>query len=121
MCKNREDLKGKIENCKIRQSEQYLKYQNGRISLQTFQKIQEEYRQQTAFLSENLAVIEKQQNDYNTIFTNQKTMFNSLLKWDMASMLDRELLHTLIKEIDIFSDKRVEIMFDFQENYIIKN
>lgn len=121
LCKNREDLKRKIENCKIRQSEQYLKYQNGRISLQTFQKIQEEYRQQTALLSENLAVIEKQQNDYNTIFTNQKTMFNSLLKWDMASMLDRELLHILIKEIDIFSDKRVEIMFDFQENYIIKN
>lgn len=116
--KNREDLKRKIENCKIRQSEQYLKYQSGRISLQTFKKVQEEHRQQTALLSKNITIIENQQNNYNTIFAKQKIIFDSMLKWDI---LDRELLHILIKEIDIFSDKRVEIIFDFQESNSIKN
>ncbi len=115
LCKNRDNLKRKIENCKIRQSEQYLKYQSGRISLQTFKKVQEEYRQQTKFLSENLAVIENQQNDYNIIFAKQEEIFDSLLKWDAVSILNKELLHIFVKKIDIFSDKRVEITFCFQE------
>lgn len=119
--KKSEDLKRKIESCKIRQSEQYYKYQNNNISLQIFQKMQEEYRQQKAFLSENLTEIENQQNDYNAIFAKQKAIFDSLLKWDTKSILNKELLHMLIQEIVIFSDKRVEITFDFQENYIIKN
>lgn len=119
--KHSDDLKKKIENCKIRQSEQYLKYQSGRIGLQTFKKVQEEYRQQAALFSENLAVIENQQNNYKAIFIKQRMAFDSLLKWDTASILDKELLHILIKEIVIFCDKRVEIIFDFQESNSKKN
>ncbi len=114
--KNSEVLKKKIEHHKIRQSEQYLKYQSGKIGLQIFKKVQQENRRQLEFLSEKLTEIESQQKNYDIILTKQKMLFDSLLKWDTTSKLNKELLHTLIKKIDIFSDKRVEITFWFQES-----
>ena len=115
LCKNSDILKKKIQDCKKRKSEQYLKYQSGRMDLQAFKKVQQENRQQVTLLSKKLEEIKNQQKENNMILAKQDMIFNSLFKGDTAIKLEKEFLHTLIKKIYIFSDKRVEVTFCFQE------
>lgn len=115
LCKNSDILKKKIQTCKKRKSEQYLKYQSGRMGLHVFKKVQQENRQQVTLLSKKLEEIKNQQKENDMILAKQDMIVNSLLKRDTAIELEKEFLHTLIKKIYIFSDKRVEITFCFQE------
>lgn len=117
--KNSDIVKKKIQNCKKRKSEQYLKYQSGRMDLEAFRKVQQENRQQLVLLSKKLTEIKQQQKDNDTILTRQKMIIDTLLKWDTDIELEKELLHALIKKIYIFSDKRIEIVFYFQESNLI--
>ena len=68
LCKNSDILKKKIQDCKKRKSEQYLKYQSGRMDLHVFKKVQQENRQQVTLLSKKLEEIKNQQKENDMIY-----------------------------------------------------
>ena len=79
-----------------------MKYQSGKIGLQIFKKYNKKIGRQLEFLSEKLTEIESQQKIMILFLTKQKMLFDSLLKWDTTSKLNKELLHTLIKKLIFF-------------------
>lgn len=101
-------------------SEQYLKYRKGDISKEEFQswKLKNEKEIQQLNLKLQEENYKLQEVDYN--MTKQSRFIRTLLKFNEELELDKELLNSLIQKINVYPDKRVEIIFFFQEKYFVK-
>lgn len=104
-------IEGQIEGRKMRESEQYLRYQSGELTREAFlHRKQEEER-----LTQRLQARRKEKAARLCVLTEEE---KSLFSCSGEPEPDRELIQALIEMIEVFPDRRIEIRFRFREGNI---
>lgn len=102
---------GQQQNRKKRGSELYLKYHTGSLSLEEFQRMKKENEE---YIQEISKMKEEEQQRFNKM--EQKL---SLIQCDKNVKLTKDIVHTLINRIDVYTKHRVKITFAFKVNDLL--
>jgi len=111
-----DSIEKEIDRCKKLRSEQYLKYRANSLSLQAFEGRQKENERQMQVLSERLARVKTEQAKKQLVLNKKEVCLHSLLQWNEDAVIDKALLQLMIHKMTVFCDRRVEILFHFQNN-----
>lgn len=107
------------ESGKKRGSELYLKYHEGSLLLEEFQQMKKE---QERFLHETIERKHELQRRLDIIEreTAEKGKFlRNLMKCNEKTKLTKDVIHTLIRRIDVYAGHRVKITFAFCMNELL--
>jgi len=107
------------ENMKKRGSELYLKYHTGSISLEKFQQMKRENEKSVQEISKrqealqcSLYIIDKELKEKGKFLRN-------LIKCNEKTELAKDVIHTLVNRIDVYTGSRVKITFTFRMNDLL--
>lgn len=110
---------GKKQECrKRRMGELYLKYHEGSLPLEEFQQAKKE---QERFLQETAVRKEELQHRLDTTdkeIADKAKFLRNLMKCNEKTKLTKDVIHTLVRQVDVYAGNRVEITFAFHINYI---
>lgn len=107
------------ENGRRIESELYRKYHEGRMTREEFQQMKEE---QEKFLCEIAARNVEWQHRLDSIkreTAEQGRFLRNLIKGNGEAKLTKDVIHTLIRRIDVYDGHRVKITFAFRMNPLL--
>ncbi|MBS6195818.1 MAG: recombinase family protein [Clostridiales bacterium] len=105
MRKKMEGIQSEITSC-------YIRYRQNKISQEAFLEIKKERRD---ILEKSQMKISSESQQIDRKEEQINAAIRSLIKWNGQSTLDAEFISVLIKRIDVYSDQRVEIQFNFRK------
>jgi len=100
-------------------SKKYLEYHAGKISKQQFSTQKKENEEQQLYIEERIKSLESDYEMVGTKLSNKKRFLHSLMKWENGDQLKKGLIQGLIKRIEIYPDKRLEIHFHFTAHELL--
>ncbi len=122
----KEKIRQEIVSCgkqqeygKKRGSELYLKYREGSLSLEEFQQMKKE---QDGCLCEMAGRKEELQHRLDAMereIAEKGKFLRNLMKCNEKTKLTKDIIHTLVRRIDVFADHRVKITFAFCMNELL--
>lgn len=101
-----------------RASQLYLEYRKGKDTLETYQKKKELLEREKEENERNRNVIQRKLKDIDQKVKTQNDFLKAACKCQKISDLNSELLHLLVKKISIYAGKRVEIIWNYNNNWI---
>lgn len=113
--KQKEEQNKRIFYCKQQQSEQYLKYVQGKIDQDTFIRQKQEKEKQIEEWKRLQEENDKKIKELNIKEKRQRQLLYSLFQLEETSKLDKALLNYFLQRIDIFPEKRLEIQYLFSD------
>ena len=115
-------LCGKQQECaKKRGSELYLKYHEGSLSLEEFCQMKKEQEQTFEEMAGRQKALQRRLEEMGRESADKEKFLQNLMKCNETTKLTKEVIHTLIRRIDVFSDRRVKITFAFRMNELLRN
>ena len=112
--KELKDIQKELENGKREGSVLYLKYRNGEIDKSAFLYWKEKEERQVQKQKARQEEVNHRIKEIEALTDRQNHFLRTLLKFSEKSELDREMLKTLVEKINVFPDKRIEIVFRFR-------
>ncbi len=106
-------LEKKIEHLKRRCSEEYAGYCMGEIQVNAFKRIKAEKDKQIALIHKQCEEITRKQELIDCEAAEKARLLKALVKGSERCELTKEVVGTLIHRIEVYSDKRVKIIFAF--------
>lgn len=107
-------IQAETEAGKRRGSELYLKYRCGELDRDAFQGWKEQEERQGQQRRVRQEETNRRIREVDALTASQNHFLRTLLKFHEKSSLDSEMLHTLVERINVFPEKRVEIVFRFK-------
>lgn len=125
-----EELKAKIrqeilrcekqqESGKKRGSGLYLKYREGSLLLEEFQQMKKEQERSHHELAERIEELQRRLDDMEQETAEKGKFLRNLMKCNEKTKLTKDVIHTLIRRIDVYAGHRVKITFAFCMNDIL--
>ena len=108
------ELKNQIEKEEYTVSRKYEDYVIGEISSKEFSKVKDGSKQQIDRLNDRIADIENDRIKRKKQLEENLAILKSLYRVNGKNSLDKSMLHTLIKKIEILPDSEIKIAFDFE-------
>lgn len=107
------------ENGKKKGSELYLKYRMGRMSLEEYQKIKKEQERLLYEIAERREELQHSLDSIEREIKEKGKFLRSLIKCSEKTELTKDVIHTLIRRIDVYAGRRVKITFAFCMNELL--
>lgn len=111
---------GKQQECgKKKGSELYLRYHEGSLSLEEFRQMKKE---QERFLHELAGRKEEWQRRFDGMereIAEKGKFLRNLMKCNEKTILTKDVIHSLIRRIDVYAGHRVKITFAFRMNELL--
>ena len=99
----------KLENRKRQDSEEYLKYYMGEISLQEYQKRKKENRDWMDEILERKESIKRQYHNMKREAVAEEEALKGIMEGREAFVLTKEILQILIKRIAVYQNHQIKI------------
>lgn len=99
--------------------ESYYDWKNGDISKEQYYRVREEKEKKIEQLRETLYYLAEQEREIKKGIQVNNTYFTRFLKYKNIETLDRELLSELIEKIYIYPNKKIEVNFKFQDEFLL--
>lgn len=107
------------ENGRKRGSELYLKYHSGSLSLEEFQKLKKENEESLHETAERKEELQYRLDNMEREIRDKGKFLRNLMKCNEKTKLTKDVIHTLIRRIDVYADHRVKITFAFRMNDLL--
>ena len=107
------EIQKRMENDSLQASSCYLAYKSGKISQEMFQIKKEELEKQKQHDGEELLKLQKERNSIDKEAERQNCFIRSVVKCEDAADLNAQIVSSLISRINVYSGKRVEIIWNF--------
>lgn len=107
------------ESGKKRGSELYLKYRSGSLSLEEFQQKKKENEKSMQEMSERKKELQHRLDGMERELKEKGKFLRNLMKCNEKTKLTKDVIHTLISQIDVYAGHRVKITFAFRMNDLL--
>lgn len=109
------ELEQEIEKIMEIKQEIYTDWKNNNISFDDYKNYTSVYADKVKEIRSSLELINKDLEEINKIPDDNQKIFNIFLKENKVSEIDRDVLFKFIDKIIISEDKKIEIIFKFQD------
>ena len=110
----------KQQECgKKRGSELYLKYHEGSLSLEEFQQMKKEQERSLHELAGRIRELQCRLDGMEREIAEKGKFLRNLMKCNEKTKLTKDVIHTLIRRIDVYAGHRVKITFAFRMNELL--
>ena len=104
---------------KKRGSELYLKYHEGSLSLEEFQQMKKERERCLHEMAGRKEELQHRLDGMDREIAGRGKFLRNLMKCNEKTKLTKDVIHTLIRRIDVFAGHRVKITFTFCMNELL--
>ena len=104
---------------KKRGSELYLKYHEGRLSLEEFQQIKKEQERCLHEIAGRKEELQHRLDIMDRKIAEKGKFLRNLMKCNEKTKLTKDVIHTLIHRIEVYAGHRVKITFAFRMNELL--
>lgn len=122
----KEKIRQEIVSCgkqqeygKKRGSELYLKYHEGSLSLEEFQQMKKEQDRCLCEMAGRKEELQHRLDAMEREIAEKGKFLRNLMKCNEKTKLTKDIIHTLVRRIDVFADHRVKITFAFCMNELL--
>lgn len=110
----------KQQECgKKRGSELYLKYHEGSLSLEEFQQMKKEQERSLHELAGRIRELQCRLDVMERETAEKGKFLRNLMKCNEKTKLTKDVIHSLIRRIDVYAGHRVKITFAFRMNELL--
>ncbi len=111
---------GKQQGCgKKRGSELYLKYHEGSLSLEEFQQKKKEQERSFHEMARRKEELQHRLDGMNRELKEKGKFLRNLMKCNEKTKLTKDVIHILIRRIDVYVGHRVKVTFAFRMNELL--
>ena len=111
---------GKQQECgKKRRSELYLKYHEGSLSLEEFQRRKKEQERSLHEMAGRKEELQHRLGIMDRETAEKGKFLRNLMKCNEKAKLTKDVIHTLLQRIDVYDSHRVKITFAFRMNELL--
>lgn len=111
---------GKQQECKKKRgSELYLKYHEGSLSLEEFRQIKKEQEKCLHKIAGKKEELQHRLDGVEREIAEKGKFLRNLMKCNEKTKLTKDVIHTLIRRIDVYAGHRVKITFAFRMNDLL--
>lgn len=107
------------EGRKRRGSELYLRYHEGSLSLEEFQQMKKEQERFLHEIAGRKGELQHRLDGMNRELKEKGKFLRNLMKCNEKTKLTKDVIHTLIRRIDVYAGHRVKITFAFRMNELL--
>ena len=104
---------------KKRGSELYLKYHEGSLSLEEFQQMKKENEKFMREMSERKKELQCRMDGIERELKEKGKFLRNLMKCNEKTKLTKDVIHTLVRRIDVYVGQRAKITFAFRMNELL--
>lgn len=108
------------ESGKKKGSELYLKYRLGGLSLEDFQQMKKENEKSMQEMAERKNELQHRLDGMEWELKEKGKFLRDLMKCNDKTKLTKDVIHTLIRRIDVYAGHRVKITFAFRMNDLLE-
>lgn len=115
--------KEKLNNRKLLAEREYMRlysqYVSGELGLAEFQKFRGTYQENKELDRHHQEELEKEEKRIKKSMSALKKLMEEWLKFDQSSNLTKDMIEICVKRIEVFQDKRIEIIFRHQDCFML--
>lgn len=115
--------KEKLNNRKLLAEREYMRvysqYVSGELGLAEFQKFRGTYQENKELDRHHQEDLEKEEKRIKKSRSALKKLMEEWLKFDKLSNLTKDMIEICVKRIEVFQNKRIEIIFQHQDCFIL--
>ncbi|GBU04252.1 DNA invertase Pin-like site-specific DNA recombinase [Faecalimonas umbilicata] len=109
-----------MEGISLDLSRTYMEYRQKKISKEQFLNYKEKTEGVRSALEKSILEIQERQNQIDERSERENKIIRALVRCKEGEALNYDLIHTLIKRIDVYADARLEVQFYFQKSELLQ-
>ena len=109
-----------MEGISLDLSRTYMEYRQKKISKEQFLNYKEKMEGVRSALEKSILEIQERQNQIDERSERENKIIRALVRCKEGEALNYDLIHTLIKRIDVYADARLEVQFYFQKSELLQ-
>lgn len=95
----------------------YIDWKSGDLTRDEYHRMKEKFEQQAEEIKESIAALQEEQTFVSNGITSNNPYLQTFLKYQNIDHLERGIVVTLIKQINIYEGKRIEVEFNFADQH----